>query len=75
MGSMDKITKKTPNPTCRLFYWSGKATGLHQLGSLLLPQYFSLYTLLEGTNVRLNWNIESDLNVYWIKFKNFFSLY
>ncbi len=31
--------------------------------------------LLDGTNVRLNWNIESDLNVYWIKFKNFLSLY
>ncbi len=24
------------------------------------------YTLLDGTNVRLNWNIESDMNVYWI---------
>ncbi len=23
-------------------------------------------TLLDGTNVRLNWNIESDMNVYWI---------
>jgi hypothetical protein len=34
-----------------------------------------LLTLLDGTNVRLNWNIESDLNVYWIKFKNFLSLY
>jgi hypothetical protein len=22
--------------------------------------------LLDGTNVRLNWNIESDMNVYWI---------
>jgi hypothetical protein len=32
-------------------------------------------TLLDGTNVRLNWNIESDLNVYWIKFKSFLSLY
>jgi hypothetical protein len=32
-------------------------------------------TLLDGTNLRLNWNIESDLNVYWIKFKNFLSLY
>ncbi len=32
-------------------------------------------TLLDGTNVRLNWNIESDLNVYWIKFKNALSLY
>ncbi len=32
-------------------------------------------TLLDGTNVRLNWNIESDLNVYWIKFKNLLSLY
>jgi hypothetical protein len=32
-------------------------------------------TLLDGSNVRLNWNIESDLNVYWIKFKNFLSLY
>ncbi len=27
-------------------------------------------TLLHGTNVRLNWNIESDMKVYWIKFKN-----
>jgi hypothetical protein len=26
-------------------------------------------------NVRLNWNIESDMNVNWIKFKNFLSLY
>jgi hypothetical protein len=34
-----------------------------------------LCTLLDDTNVRLNWNIESDLNVYWIKFKNFLSLY
>ncbi len=34
-----------------------------------------LATLLDGTNVRLNWNIESDLNVYWIKFKHFLSLY
>ncbi len=25
--------------------------------------------LLDGTNVRLKWNIESDMNVYWIKFK------
>ncbi len=32
-------------------------------------------TLLDGNNVRLNWNIESDLNVYWIKLKNFLSLY
>ncbi len=24
------------------------------------------YALLDGTNVRLNWNIESDMNVYWI---------
>ncbi len=32
-------------------------------------------TLLDGTNVRLNWNIESDMNVYWIKFKIFLSLY
>jgi hypothetical protein len=31
--------------------------------------------LLDGTNVRLNWNIESDLNVYCIKLKNFLSLY
>jgi hypothetical protein len=31
-------------------------------------------TLLDGTNVRLNWNIESDLNVHWIKFKNYLSL-
>ena len=34
-----------------------------------------LFTLLNGTNVRLNWNIESDLNLYWNKFKNFLSLY
>ncbi len=32
-------------------------------------------TLLDGGNVRLNWNIESDINVNWIKFKNFLSLY
>jgi hypothetical protein len=32
-------------------------------------------TLLDGSNVRLNWNIESDMNVNWIKFKNFLSLY
>ncbi len=32
-------------------------------------------TLLDGSNVRLNWNIESDMNVHWIKFKNFLSLY
>ncbi len=31
--------------------------------------------LLNGSNVRLNWNIESDMNVYWIKFKIFLSLY
>ncbi len=31
--------------------------------------------LLDGSNVRLNWNIESDINVNWIKFKNFLSLY
>ncbi len=44
-----------------------------------MGEYMQLYTfrctLLDGTNVRLNWNIESDLNVYWIKFKNFLSLY
>jgi hypothetical protein len=28
-------------------------------------------TLLNGSNVRLNWNIESDMNVNWIKLKNF----
>jgi hypothetical protein len=28
-------------------------------------------TLLDGTNVRLNWNIESEMNVHWIKFKKF----
>jgi hypothetical protein len=32
-------------------------------------------TLLDGRNVRLNWNIESDMNVNWIKFKNCLSLY
>ncbi len=32
-------------------------------------------TLLDGSNVRLNWNIESDMNVNWIKFKNILSLY
>jgi len=32
-------------------------------------------TLLDGSNVRLNWNIESDMNVHWIKFKNFLSLH
>ncbi len=31
--------------------------------------------LLDGSNVRLNGNIESDMNVNWIKFKNFLSLY
>ncbi len=31
--------------------------------------------LLEGSNVRLNWNIESDMNVHWIKFKKILSLY
>ncbi len=31
--------------------------------------------LLDGSNVRLNWNIEYDVNVNWIKFKNFLSLY
>jgi hypothetical protein len=35
----------------------------------------STTTLLDGSNVRLNWNIESDMNVHWIKFKNFLSLY
>ncbi len=41
-----------------------------------LKQYGTLYsTLLDGSNVRLNWNIESDINVNWIKFKNFLSLY
>jgi hypothetical protein len=33
------------------------------------------FTLLDGSNVRLNWNIESVMNVNWIKFKNFLSLY
>jgi hypothetical protein len=28
--------------------------------------YRSPATLLDGTNVRLNWNIESDMNFYWI---------
>ncbi len=32
-------------------------------------------TLLEGSNVRLNRNIESDMNVHWIKFKNCLSWY
>jgi hypothetical protein len=35
-------------------------------------------TLLDSSNVRLNWNIESDMNVNslnCIKFKNFLSLY
>jgi hypothetical protein len=39
------------------------------------PANWDKNTLLDGSNVRLNWNIESDLNVYWIKFKNFLSLY
>ncbi len=34
-----------------------------------------MHTLLDGSNVRLNWNIGSDMNVNWIKFKNFLSLY
>jgi hypothetical protein len=43
---------------------------------LYLIQYSLVFTaLLDGANVRLNWNIESDLNVNWIKFKYFFSLY
>ncbi len=37
--------------------------------------FFMAPALLNGSNVRLNWNIESDVNVYWIKFKNFLSLY
>ncbi len=38
--------------------------------------YLSLgLTLIDGSNVRLNWNIESDMNVHLIKFKNFLSLY
>ena len=34
-----------------------------------------IHALLDGSNVRLNWNIESDMNVNWIKSKNFLSLY
>jgi hypothetical protein len=30
------------------------------------PHYIDVVTLLDGTNLRLNWNIESDMNVYWI---------
>jgi hypothetical protein len=35
---------------------------------LAAPKYWCemVSTLLDGTNVRLNWNIESDMNVYWI---------
>ncbi len=32
-------------------------------------------TLLDGSKIRLNRNIESDMNVNWIKFKHFLSLY
>jgi hypothetical protein len=39
-----------------------------------LPTTFN-FTLLNGTNVRLNWNIESEMNVYWIKYKNILGLY
>jgi hypothetical protein len=31
-----------------------------------LPILLKENTLLDGTNVRLNWNIESDMNVCWI---------
>ncbi len=45
------------------------------LGSTLILSNTNFYTtLLNGSNVRLNWNIESDMNVNWIKFKNFLSL-
>ncbi len=40
-----------------------------------LPYGRLVATLLDGSNVRLNWNIESDMNVHWIKFKHFLSLY
>jgi hypothetical protein len=36
---------------------------------------YAVITLLDGSNVRLNWNIESDMNVNWIKFNIFLSLY
>jgi hypothetical protein len=48
------------------------------LTSFISVSIFSVWcysTLLDGSNVRLNWNIESDMNVNWIKFKNFLSLY
>ncbi len=37
-----------------------------QGGAGKLKDSQSWATLLYGTNVRLNWNIESDMNVYWI---------
>jgi hypothetical protein len=45
------------------------------VGGYAIAVVLAVTSLLDGTNVRLNWNIESDLNVYWIKFKNFLSLY
>ncbi len=39
------------------------------------PETVAAAALLDGSNVRLNWNIESDMNVHWIEFKNVLSLY
>jgi hypothetical protein len=53
---------------------------LETKGELLVPllmiEYSKVHsTLLDGSNVRLNRNIESEMNVNWIKFKNCLSLY
>ncbi len=51
--------------------WLKTKEGMMQYSKRL----FIFPTLLDGSNVRLNWNIESDMNVNWIQFKNFLSLY
>ncbi len=54
----------------RLYSSIGGCTQLNELYSgtklLAMQHHYDLYALLDGTNVRLNWNIESDMNVYWI---------
>jgi hypothetical protein len=49
--------------------------GVSFTDKFLIASTYSMSTLLDGSNVRLNGNIESDMNVNWIKFKNFLSLY
>ncbi len=68
VGEMEKKGYKKVQKKDRNQIWTMDEKG-HKKGSK------QENTLLDGTNVRLNWNIESDLNVYWIKFKNFLSLY